>query len=1194
LRELSEPSLDKICSEYLDCDTVDDDNTKNKALASFVIDNMTRDDDGRLVMPALWDTDVAHLLPNNYNLANSVLSGIQRKYLKCNEKLIMYDDVIRQQQSDGVLVSVEDIKSLQNNDSVSFIPHNAVFRADADTTKCRVVLLSNLCEKGANYLSHNQISLPGPDLNSKLFITCTLYRFNKLLLIYDLEKAFLQLGLRAEDCDRLHILWFKDVKNGDFSRVAMKFSRVPFGLRFSPALLMIALYVMLVLDCVDDDYDLSIREMMYNLAYMDNIAFSSSSETTLLDAYHRAESIFSTYCFHLQKFATNCPTLKSVLDASSSDDVKLFGMIWNTEDDTFRDKKPSLDPSAKTKRQILSTVNSNYDPIGLLLPILNRAKLFVRDLQANRDVTWDSTLPSDSLKLWAKICKQLNRATELSVPRYVGDYNSEYDLVVFTDASKDLYGCVIYLRDTSCDKLSFAWARNRTVGKSQRGKTIPVLELTALDFGVDCALEFYNELKNSFCPIVFRELHVYTDSSIALSWLATKTLKSGKIERKGGVINNCLDRIVDNCKIFPINFHHINGITNPADKVTRCISASVLSRSNYYVGPVLSNNVSEFDLSVPTFGSSGNVFTASVTVTEPAESVIPLTKFSSFPKLCRVLHLVRKFIYKLKYRISVIHDKVKPVCRYADTVKMIIRDSQRIDFGDIISYFNNPLKCTEPAIVSQLNLFLDRDNIIRVKNKFRNLNAPFSVKFPVLLAKDSPLTKCIILEFHAKYKHAGVYKLLSLLRREFHIINGFVTIKKLIKTCVVCRKLYGRPAKLNQGDYKNSRINPSQVPYRDIAIDHTSAFKVKSEDNVVKCYVLIVTCMFSRAVNLVYCRNIDNISFLMALQEHIFDYGMPRSIVSDNGSPIVSSVNIIQKYLMEDRDVKNYLTEHNIDVLDFSPYPADASHLGGVVESLVKQVKYMVYGTIARNILPVDQFRFLVKECNMLINKRPVALKASVRDSDVNCDSFALTPEMVVRGYEVPSLSVIPHLNEECSDSYSPYVRTSDKALFDVFSSLRRARKNLNSDYYEEFLSVLRDQGEGKQFNYKKRSNVPLTVGDYVAVRQDMTKPYFYQTGIVTNVETNSLDDVVAVSLRKSNREVIRRHNSDIILLLKAESGCKNDSTDDPVDSVSEIVSPQSGEVYEVSQCVRESGRRPMRRAAQECVTKNKLLFTEY
>ena len=78
------------------------------------------------------------------------------------------------------------------------------------------------------------MSLPGPQLNAKLSTAYILFRFNKYLLLYDLEKAFLQLCLRTEDTRKIRILWVKNATQGDFRQIALKCLRLPFGMRFSP------------------------------------------------------------------------------------------------------------------------------------------------------------------------------------------------------------------------------------------------------------------------------------------------------------------------------------------------------------------------------------------------------------------------------------------------------------------------------------------------------------------------------------------------------------------------------------------------------------------------------------------------------------------------------------------------------------------------------------------------------------------------------------------------------------------------------------------------------------------------------------------------------------------------------------------------------------------------------------------------
>ena len=87
----------------------------------------------------------------------------------------------------------------------------------------------------------------------------------------------------------------------------------------------------------------------------------------------------------------------------------------------------------------------------------------------------------------------------------------------------------------------------------------------------------------------------------------------------------------------------------------------------------------------------------------------------------------------------------------------------------------------------------------------------------------------------------------------------------------------------------------------------------------------------------------------------------------------------------------------------------------------------------------------------------------------------------------------------------------------------------------------MKELASNRSSKYSPRKHTLLENGDLVAVKQDMTKPYFYPIGLVLNTELNDLEEVASVSIRKSNGEKIRRHPSDIILLSKnADSQSEN------------------------------------------------------
>ena len=133
-----------------------------------------------------------------------------------------------------------------------------------------------------------------------------------------------------------------------------------------------------------------------------------------------------------------------------------------------------------------------------------------------------------------------------------------------------------------------------------------------------------------------------------------------------------------------------------------------------------------------------------------------------------------------------------------------------------------------PKIVGQINVYLDEEGLLRVRSKMDRLKYGKRYRFPILLSKESPLTKLIILHYHDCFAHAGCYSLLSELRKVFWIPRYFSAVKKGLKTRVVCKRFNDRTIKLNQSSYRDFIVNPPEIPYRNIFIDYMGPYNVCS------------------------------------------------------------------------------------------------------------------------------------------------------------------------------------------------------------------------------------------------------------------------------------------------------------------------------------------------------------------------------
>ena len=1111
-------------------------------LAEAALSNISVNDDGRLVVQLLWDDNIRKNLGKNFNISKQILFCNLKKLQKDNSKLLMYDDLINEQVDNKIIEEVNDIDLYARDPNVSFIPHMAVWRLNKATTKIRIVFLSNLVENGNVNISHNQAILPGPTLNRKISTSLLKLRFGKYLISFDIVKAFHQLALSSDDQQKLSFLWFKNVREGDFRIIAYRHLRLMFGLRCSPSLLMIALFYILIVDVKEDSCELKrIKRSIYDLAYMDNLSITCDDRENSEYCMNCVEPIFDKYKISLQQYITNDAGLVKTYPQKFVDSdrvVKLLGIQWDTKDDLFFTDKISLDSEACTKRVILQSVASNYDIFNYNAPLLNRAKIFLHDLQTKYKFSWDEIIPNNILVEWRNICKQIDGIPSLPVPRCVGSKHDEYKLCIFTDSSRVLYGCVLYIINERTNECNFLLSKNRVVSKTLESKSIPCLELTALTLGVEIILETFTELTGSLSvdPIIVNDLILCSDSLCAINWVMSLN-KLEKLNRHSVFVRNRLNRIKLLCETHPINFKFCAGIKNPADAVTRPFSYKMLAKTNYLSGLSISdiesmNTEVYSDIIVPNLSISSNI---AVNIEATHEHLLDITRVSSLSKLVNIYSFVIKFIRILKSRVL----KCDMSKNNSPLHEVIFRD-QSEHFPDIQEYFNCNTRILKgiPNLVTQLNIFKDNNGLLRVRAKVKFWKD--AQEHPLLISRNSYLAKLLILDCHSKLNHAGTYTVLSELRKEFYVPRLFSLVKSTLNMCIHCKKFNSRTVGLNQNVYKEYRLNPTDIPFKYSFVDYFGPYFVKFQNDKIKAYVLCITCFWSRAVSLYVCFDMTTKSFLRAFQLHIFRYGIPERIFSDLGSNLVAAGSYIDN-LTKDSTVKSFFADRGITAVKWEHYPKGNHKLGGVVESMVKICRRLIQGAIRNLILPKDDFEFLIAEIEHFANKRPVAFTDALRDGNVDQQiPAAITPEILITGYDLDTINILPRncMQESDLDFNIDPVDRIRESMF----RLEKARKYLREIYWNEFSSKLLMDSVNRKDRFRPVKHTKLRKGDIVLIKEDLTKVHNFPLAKVEEITENSLGEVTSIKVRKgATREILFRHVNSIIPIL-TDMPCSNDA----------------------------------------------------
>ena len=149
-----------------------------------------------------WKRDPPKL-ESNYMQAVRRLESIERRLRHDPVKAKAYNSAINEYVEKGF---AEVVPNENDEDrTVRYLPHHAVFRDDKTTTKCRIVFDASARE--GDGVSLNDCVLPGPALQPNLASVLIRFRTNRIGLIADIEKMFLQVKLAPEDRDVHRYLW---------------------------------------------------------------------------------------------------------------------------------------------------------------------------------------------------------------------------------------------------------------------------------------------------------------------------------------------------------------------------------------------------------------------------------------------------------------------------------------------------------------------------------------------------------------------------------------------------------------------------------------------------------------------------------------------------------------------------------------------------------------------------------------------------------------------------------------------------------------------------------------------------------------------------------------------------------------------------------------------------------------------------
>ncbi|XP_050298613.1 uncharacterized protein LOC126737669 isoform X1 [Anthonomus grandis grandis] len=738
------------------------------AAKALFLETVKTDAEGRYEVRLPW-LEGHPALPSNYGIAKKRLDNTITKVTK-DGYYELYDQVFKDWQSENI---IEEVCEDQTSSKAHYLPHRPVIKLNS-STKIRPVFDASAREKDSPSL--NQCLEKGVNLIEMISNILLRFRQQRIGVVSDIRKAFLQLSIHPDDRDFLRFLW-RD-KNGQ--EIIFRHRRVVFGINSSPFLLGASLEYHLSKmseKCESMAVSKDIVVKLSKAFYVDNCVTSVANEEDLESFVKGSIMIMAEGRFDLRGWEYTGQVQGNSRDPTTS----VLGIKWNRVDDTLFLNQDignieELLSQPVTKRLMLSLAQRIFDPIGFSCPAVLIPKLLLQKTW-EKQVGWDVPVNGEIESLFKNWLKEVPYLSTIKIARWInaGPQEAEqWSLHIFCDASKEAFSAVVFLRGVENGRVFV-----RLLGAKSRVAPKKVLSIPRLELmGALIAVRLYSNIVENFDNKL--EAFFWSDSTTVLSW----------IERPEEWSTFVWNRISEIRKLSASGtWRHVPGLLNPADLPSRGCSIKQLVQSRWWEGPQwLYQNPFNTPLESLSYDEEEinrerrkKLVTVLINNERQKMSLMDwhLDYFSQYLKIIRMCAWISRFIYNTRNKER--HTGPLSTEEINQAEIFVLRQVQQEFFKD------------NKNRLSGMEVFEDMDGVIRLKSRISNRSDCDNFLFPVILPGKHFLVNRLIFGEHLKLGHIGAQSLMCILRQNFWILGGRRAIRHAISKCVVCKRHTSKP-----------------------------------------------------------------------------------------------------------------------------------------------------------------------------------------------------------------------------------------------------------------------------------------------------------------------------------------------------------------------------------------------------------------
>ncbi|XP_055605883.1 uncharacterized protein LOC129754049 [Uranotaenia lowii] len=1101
--------------------------TASEIRAREILEKTTTRIGKRFETGLLWKYDY-RCFPDSYPTAERRLRGLEKRLAKDPQ----LEENVRQQVASYIekgyahLATNEELEQT-NPDHVWYLPLGVV-RNPKKPEKIRLIWDAAARTNG---VSLNDMLVKGPDMLTSLPAVLTRFRQRNIAITGDIKEMFHQVRIRSEDKQAQRFL-FRN--NPETLPQIYVMDVATFGATCSPCI------AQFIKNKNAEQYAETLPEAVeaiINGHYVDDYLESLDTPEEAVERMKQVQYIQRMGGFELRNFLSNSEEVleelgvtnqlidKSLLLDPGKDreevSERVLGMIWKPKTDTFTfgtAVPPGIEPlitdgTIPTKRQVLRTIMSLYDPLGLVAHFIVHGKIMMQEIW-KYGASWDEPIPDELQASWIQWTGLLRKLNEVSVPRcfFPGMKflsSTELQLHVLVDASEAAFASVAYLRIVDNDTPRCALVAAKTKVAPLKPLSMPRSELQAAMIG---ATLMSNVVKMIKLPVTKRFL--WTDSLTVLSWLRTDS------RRYHSYVSYRVGEILTKTTVSEWRF--VPSKLNVADDATKWGNGPSFSpECRWFTGPDFLHQSEEMwpkDRSCsPPRDELKTVF-----LNHHGHLRIPLVVFANFSRWDRLLRSMAFVVRAGKKFKKIPASGPITAAEFQAAETFLWKEVQAEVFAEEYAILENNKKKNEQlplpksSQLYKLSPYIDEDGVIRMNSRIGAANfAPFEAKYPIILPKNHHLTYLLVNSYHRCYLHCNNETVCNEIHQRFRIPNLRVVVRHVANNCPLCRIRRAKPKPPMMAPLPTGRLAPYTKPFTHTGIDYFGPILVKQNRSLVKRWGALFTCLTIRAVHIEIVHSLSSNSCIMAIRRFVARRGSPLAFYSDNGTNFKGASNILTAELREVHEkcattFTNASTQWNFN-------PPVAPHMGGAWERMVRSIKVAMnaIGEHPRN--PCDEvLETVALEAEAIVNSRPLTYVPLG-----NTDAEALTPNHFLL------------YGEKCITQPIRPVKLDGAALRDSWRLSQTLVDMFWLRWIREYLPVIARRT--KWFDPIK----PLEAGDVVLIVNEKRRNG-WERGLIVEV-VKGADGQVRQAYVQSGNGIIRRPAT-VLALLDVSSSTEGSS----------------------------------------------------